>query len=64
MLFINYCFHVVALNEINFLYRAEPNFEDGARYSVKIKVGNDWLERDAPGTFCGGKCIFYVCYLH
>ncbi|XP_066933159.1 fibrocystin-L-like [Clytia hemisphaerica] len=37
---------------------AEPNFEDGATYSVKVKVGLDFLNDDKEGTFCGGKCIF------
>ena len=46
-----------------FYFSAEPNFEDGAQYSVKVKVGDDWLNDDEPKTFCGGKCIFKVCNL-
>ena len=43
-----------------YLFSAEPNFEDEAEYSVRIKVGDNWLDDDAPGTFCGDKCIFTV----
>lgn len=45
---------------IGFFTRSEPNFEDGAKYSVKVKIGNEWLGDDTSGTFCGGKCIFHV----
>lgn len=46
---------------LGFIYSKEPNLEDGAKYSVKVKINDKWLANDEPNTFCSGKCVFTVC---
>ena len=42
------------------LFFRASNIPD-ADYEVKIKVDGKWLNDDKPGTFCYGRCMFYVC---
>ena len=49
---------LVLTNQTHILCRAAPFVN--AEYEVKVKVDGKWLNDDKPGTFCYGRCIFYV----
>ena len=42
-------------------YRREPSKKD-QEYYFKVKVNGEWLNNDAPKTYCGGMCSFRVSF--